>query len=266
MFLSFLSIKIPEIWKIVRKSAPALGYLTILKMLVLPVCISLLFRLFWPTYSLSALLLSGISTGVIAPFVSNLVGANSPLVIVMVVITSLIVPFTLPPLVNVLFGRSMEISLFSMMYLLSMVVFIPVILAVLVQRISPRITEVLTSKQYYIGLVLFAITNLGIFSKYSEYFYQKPMMIAAAALASFILGGLYLFLGLLVSWGKRLEDRLTAVISLGIMNNVLVIVFSSQFFTPLEPTVAAMYMIPFFGLIIPLRAYRSWKTKTLEPS
>jgi hypothetical protein len=35
------------------------------------------------------------------------------------------------------------------------------------------------------------------------------------------------------------------------MNNVLVIVFSSEFFTPLEPTVAAMYMIPFFGLILP---------------
>ena len=92
------------------------------------------------------------------------------------------------------------------------------------------------------------------------------MMIVADALASFILGGFYLFLGLLVSWGKRLEDRLSAVISLGIMNNVLVIVFSSQFFTPVEPTVAAMYMIPFFGLIVPLRAYRSWKTKTFESS
>jgi bile acid:Na+ symporter, BASS family len=43
------------------------------------------------------------------------------------------------------------------------------------------------------------------------------------------------------------------------MNNVLVIVFSAQFFTPIEPTVAAMYMIPFFALIVPLRAYQSWK-------
>jgi BASS family bile acid:Na+ symporter len=40
-----------------------------------------------------------------------------------------------------------------------------------------------------------------------------------------------------------------------------VIVFSAEFFTPLEPTVAAMYMIPFFGLILPMRAYRGWKKK-----
>jgi len=39
------------------------------------------------------------------------------------------------------------------------------------------------------------------------------------------------------------------------MNNVLVIVFASEFFGPLEPTVAAMYMIPFFGLILPIRGY-----------
>lgn len=44
------------------------------------------------------------------------------------------------------------------------------------------------------------------------------------------------------------------------MNNVLVIVFSSQFFGPIEPMVAAMYMIPFFAVVIPLRYYRYRKT------
>jgi len=38
---------------------------------------------------------------------------------------------------------------------------------------------------------------------------------------------------------------------LGNMNNVLVIVFSSEFFGPIEPMVAAMYIIPFFGLVMP---------------
>jgi BASS family bile acid:Na+ symporter len=72
---------------------------------------------------------------------------------------------------------------------------------------------------------------------------------------------LYLVAGILLSWGRPVEDQVAAVICLGIMNNVLVIVFSSEFFTPVEPTVGAMYMIPFFALIVPLRAYRSWKTK-----
>jgi BASS family bile acid:Na+ symporter len=155
----------------------------------------------------------------------------------------------------------MEISLISMMRLLSMVVFIPVILAEILKRLSKGIAGALVKNQYHIALVMFSITNMGIFSKYSEFFYQKPMTVGTALLASVILGALYLVAGLLLSWGRPMEDQLAAVICLGIMNNVLVIVFSSQFFTPLEPTVAAMYMIPFFALILPLRAYRTWRKR-----
>jgi BASS family bile acid:Na+ symporter len=45
------------------------------------------------------------------------------------------------------------------------------------------------------------------------------------------------------------------------MNNVLVMVFGAAFFTPLEPTVAAVYTIPFYGLIIPLRLYQNLQIK-----
>ena len=51
------------------------------------------------------------------------------------------------------------------------------------------------------------------------------------------------------------ENHLASAIILGNMNNVLVLVFSAEFFGPLEPTVVAMYMIPSFGLILPLRVY-----------
>ena len=44
--------------------------------------------------------------------------------------------------------------------------------------------------------------------------------------------------------------------SIGNANNVLVLVFAAEFFGPIEPTLAAMYMIAFFGLIILLRVYR----------
>ena len=261
LFLSFLSVSITETWRITRKSSLIIASFLVFRMLLLPIGFAFFFRLIWPDYSLSALLLSGISTGVVAPFISNLLGANSPLVLVIVVASSLLVPFTLPPIVDLLFGKSMEMSLLSMIRLLSLVVFIPVILAEILKRLSKGITGALVKYQYHLALMMFAITNMGIFSKYSEFFYLKPMTVGAALLASIILGALYLVAGFLLSWGRPVEDQLAAVICLGIMNNVLVIVFSSQFFTPLEPTVAAMYMIPFFALIIPLRAYKTWKLR-----
>ena len=60
-----------------------------------------------------------------------------------------------------------------------------------------------------------------------------------------------------------MENQLAGAVMLGNINNVLVVVFSSQFFGPVEPLVAAMYMIPFFVIVIPLRYYHHRKTRHL---
>jgi BASS family bile acid:Na+ symporter len=106
------------------------------------------------------------------------------------------------------------------------------------------------------------MTNLGIFSKYAEFCRQNPVLIAASVSAAFLVGVLCVAAGLLAAWRWRLEDQLAAVISLWIMNYILVIVFSAQFFSPLEPTVAALYTLPFYALVIPVRAWRTWRMKS----
>lgn len=259
LFLSFLSISISDILETLRSKGLLIVVFLFLRMILLPVGVFLLFAAVWPRYSLSALLLTGISTGVVAPFISNLLKANTSIVLVMVVCSSLLVPFTLPPMVDTLCSRSMEISVWAMMQLLLIVIFVPVAIAQTITKISPDAVALLRRHQFPISLVLFAVTNMGIFSRYSNFFYHEPMTIVMAMAVAFILGALYLVMGILLSWARPVEDQVAAVICLGMMNNVLVIVFSSQFFTPIEPTVAAMYMMPFFALIIPLQAFRTWK-------
>jgi BASS family bile acid:Na+ symporter len=116
-------------------------------------------------------------------------------------------------------------------------------------------------QQYRLSLFLFAVTNLGVFSRYSDFFFQQPATLLSAVAIAFVLGGIHMVAGILVAWRWDLADQLSAVISLWIVNKILVIVFSSQFFSPLEPTVAAMYTIPFYALVIPARAYRNWRLK-----
>ena len=70
------------------------------------------------------LLLSGISTGVVAPFISGLLGASTLLVLMMVVVSSLLSPFSHPALVSLLVGRTIEISFLFMVKILAMVVFL----------------------------------------------------------------------------------------------------------------------------------------------
>lgn len=83
-----------------------------------------------------------------------------------------------------------------------------------------------------------------------------------ATIVAFILSAIYCVVGILFFRKGSVEDQLAGAVMLGNLNNVLVIVFSSQFFGPVEPLVAAMYMIPFFAIVIPLHYYRHRKMAT----
>jgi len=80
--------------------------------------------------------------------------------------------------------------------------------------------------------------------------------------AAYVLSAIYCIIGIFFFWKNSVENQLAGAVMLGNINNVLVIVFSSEFFGPVEPMVAAIYMIPFFVLVIPLRYYYHRKTKT----
>ena len=157
LFLSFLSIELPLIWNTLKNSIVKIACLTLLKIAVLPVVVYYVFTVVAPSYAVAALLLSGISTGVVAPFISNLVKGNSPLVMVLVVITSLLVPFSLPALIKLLLGQSVDISLSGMIRMLAYVIFIPFFVAESLRKLAPRSLAVIVSMRFPLSLILFAI-------------------------------------------------------------------------------------------------------------
>jgi BASS family bile acid:Na+ symporter len=171
----------------------------------------------------------------------------------MVVITSLLAPLSLPALVKLLLGTTIEISFLSMVRVLMMVIFVPALFAALLRRWAPSSLRKLEILQFPVSLVIFACINLGVFSKYSSYFTERPAALVGALVVAFVLSAILHVIGFFMTLSKRKEDRLAGAVSFACMNNVLIIVFSSQFFGPLAPTLAAVYILPFFLMIVPTR-------------
>ena len=149
--------------------------------------------------------------------------------------------------------------------LLGLVIFCPLILAEILKRFAPDFTAKLSKGQYSVSLVAFVIANLGIFSRYASFLREQPSTVLISLCVSVILAAAYFVAGMLFSMGRPLPDHFSSIIAFGFINNVLVLVLSSEFFSPLEATVAAMYTIPFFGLIVPLRLYHNWARKQGAP-
>jgi len=180
------------------------------------------------------------------------------------VTSSLFVPVTLPALVRVLAGSNLEIPFSAMAQILALVVFIPFALSELVKLLSERWTQKILKKRFLISLAMFAVTNLGIFSKYSSYFRQQPSDVLTALAVACVLAAIFFAFGVVFSWKMPIREQLAVIIDFVLVNNVLVLVFSAHFFTPREPFVAAMYMVPFYFLLIPLRAYQAWRLRASE--
>jgi bile acid:Na+ symporter, BASS family len=262
-FLSYLSIDLESVWKALRGNSTQILAFTLIKLAILPVIIYFIFYFIAPSYALSALLLTGVSTGVVSPMISNMVKGNSSLVLVFVVITSALAPFTLPTLIKIVAAKEVAISFYAMIRMLALVIFVPIVAVELLRYLMPKLIAPIMKIQFPVSLTMFAIINLGIFYSYAPFFKKEPSVIIQATIVVFVLAAIYCAIGILFFRKSSLANQLAGAVMLGNINNVLVIVFSSQFFGPLEPLVAAMYMIPFFVIVIPLRYYHSRKTKAV---
>ena len=255
LFFSFLKVEFGKVLQHIKETISIIPILCLFKLVLLPAGLFYLFHLLWPKYAIPVLLLSGVSTGVMAPFISGLLNASTLLVLMMVVVSSLLVPFTLPALVKLLLGQDIEISFLLMVEMLVMVVFVPAAAAIFTRQFFPLFLKRLEKVQFPVSLVLLALVSFGIFPKYSSFFKERPVDLLEAVFVAYILSVIYHLVGFVATWSVKKGDRFGGAISFANMNNVLIIVFSAQFFGPLSPTLAAVYMLPFFMMILPLRAF-----------
>lgn len=255
LFLSFLPMKLGEIRRTLVSDRSEIAWLVFLKLVALPALAYLLMLAVFPRYALAALLLTGISTGVVAPFMSGLAGGYGPLVVIMVVVTSMAAPFTLPLLLKILAGRHFELPLGPMVLLLAQVIFVPFIAVEGLRKWAPAAIKRLNQLKFPISLALFSVVNLGIFSRYGDFFRSSPITVIEATVVAVVIGAACCLCGILCLPRRPAARKIAAAVSFGNMNNVLIMVFAAEFFGPREPAVAAMYMIPFFALVVPLKFY-----------
>jgi BASS family bile acid:Na+ symporter len=253
LFLAFLKVFPPAIWETLRRYPIKLVILTLAKLLVVPCIIYLAAAKLIPAYALGVLLLAGVSTGLSASFFAGLVGASIPLVLSMTVVTTLLLPVTLPLIVKVLIGRELHIDLAGLAGLLAAIIFVPFVTSWLFRRVSPKLSDWVEGHSYPISLVLFAAMNLGAFGLYAPFLRAHQAQIVFAVLVGSGLAAFSASTGMILFRSSPPPERIAAAGALGWINNVLVIVLGSYFNNPLTSVMAALYQVPYYGLIIPLR-------------
>lgn len=253
LYLAFLKVRPRAIQGELHRHPREFLLLLALKLFLLPALIYPLAVRFMPEYALGLLLLAGVSTGVSAPFFAALVGAHIPLVLLLTVATSVVLPVTLPFMAKLLAGQNLAVDPIHLGGLIGAIIFIPLAAANLTQRFLPGLTQWLGLRSYSPSLLLIAIINLGAFGNFAPFLKAHQNQIVLALGLSTALSVVLAGLGAAAFWGREPPVRAAAAASLGWINNILVLVIGNDLGDPYVSLLAALYLIPFHLLILPLR-------------
>jgi BASS family bile acid:Na+ symporter len=250
MFLNLLRLNTSDLvaqFKIPRQ----LVVLSIIKLAVLPVGMYTLAYVIYEPLALPILLLSGVSTGLGAPFVVNLIGGQLPLVIGMIIVTSIAVPFVLPSIVYAFAHTQFEVSLPYMIFLLSIALFTPLAAGWLTKKFFPVGSRFADKNSFPLSLLFIVLINWGMFAKFAGLFYSEQTFLLQTIATAFLCYAAYCVVGYFGMVGNSLQAKRAGLIATSYVNNVLVAVFAFQFFGSHVAALAALYNIPYYiGILL----------------
>jgi bile acid:Na+ symporter, BASS family len=250
LFLNLLRLNSSDLIE-VFKTPRQLIVLSIIKLVVLPVGMYALAYVVYEPLALPILLLSGISTGLGAPFVVNVIGGQLPLVIGMIIITSIAGPFVLPSIVYTFAQMQFEIPLLYMIFLLSIALFTPLAAGWLTKKFFPAGSRFADKNSFPLSLLFILLINWGMFAKFADFFYSEQTFLLQTITTAFLCYAAYCLVGYLVMVGNSRQEKRAGLIAMSYVNNVLVAVFAFQFFGSYVAALAALYNIPYYiGIIV----------------
>jgi bile acid:Na+ symporter, BASS family len=258
LFLNLIKMDPQELGLQFKKPIPII-LLTVIKLLAIPLLLFVVTNAIYPSLAIPVLLLSGISTGLGAPFVINLFEKSHqlPLVVGMIISSSVVVPFILPSLVYILVDvEKFHIPFIDMIILLAEALFLPLFAGWLVKGKVPNIAKKIESSSFIPSVILISLMNLGIYAKFSDYFISEYSFVITMVIAAFALFFIYGVLGYFTSYlvGKKdKSSRIAGFVIMSYINNTLVVVFASQFFGTEVAALAAFYNLAYYGLMVPLK-------------
>jgi len=146
----------------------------------------------------------------------------------------------------------MHFELIGLVGFMMVLIFLPLLVSVFFRRLLPGISDWLDERSYPIALVLLAAMNLGAFGLYTPFLGAHHADIVISVLVGSGLGAVMAGTGMFLFWSNPTLERVAAGGALGWINNVLIIVLGNYFNDPLTSVLAALYLVPYYVLILPL--------------
>ncbi|MBI4262469.1 bile acid:sodium symporter [Candidatus Uhrbacteria bacterium] len=262
-FLSSLKIDVREVLRVIR-DVQLLVVACVYMLIVLPIILYGLTMVIAPQLAIAFMLLAAMPAAMSAPLFVEIIGLTPSLALVLTTVTSLLAPFTVPFVVWLLLGATVQVDAMGMFLALLTVIIVPFVIAQVVRWLWPRGIHFTAFALKPVSIILLGLLITGVVA-------QQAAAITAGLTGALLpaLVALFVFfialhgVGYLLFFWKSESDRLTISVCLTYMNFTLAIYLAGRFFnTPDVVLPVVLSVIPWTLLLIPFQ----WVTRRWCPS
>lgn len=254
LFLVFLKTDIAHILSRM-KNFKFMAFIVMMNMVIVPVALYFVVRLFDASVAVGILLLTAMPAGVASPALTDIVKGNTALSASIVIVTSLIAPLTVPLLFWAIEIRDLSIDSWWLFRDLAMFVFIPIVASQPIKKYASGLIaknmHVITSGNIFI-LMLMVYTVMGS---------QREVILDYSINILWQVGLLYLIfvalhvIGYFTGFAEDLQGKIATTIGSAYMNNGMAIVLAAIYFEPSILILMVLSEFPWNTLLIPFKKY-----------
>lgn len=270
LYMSFLAVGMEALVREIRSLKGTLCLLVAFRLALLPLLCLAVFRALMPQFALGAFLLGAAPVGVMAAVFSLMVGANTALILVANIATSLLLPASLPAMLSAadaglrLLGLAplnmpAHLELGHMSLSLCVTILAPFAAAHLTRIHCDNLRNWLLRRQFPLITASIVISNIAIFSHYGDLLRQSPGLLLESLGAASLLCLVMTLAAIPLARRMVRQVGMAFQISFGVINNVLLMIVCMEFFSATEAIMAAAYLAPLYVLLFYYRLNSSDK-------
>lgn len=228
-FLSSLKIDFKQV-RLAFKDHRAIEIIVLFMLLGLPFITYLITQAIAPDLTAPFVLLAAMPTAMSVPLFVEIAGGNVSYSLVVTTVTSLFAPITVPLVIKLLLGTTIEIDVLGMMLKLFVVIVLPFILAQIYRKTLHTKIPLADFRLKGLSIILLGLLIAGIIAKNSGEVNQLTFgLLAYYSVAVIIFYILLHWIGYYVTWWKNGRDRMTTAITTTYMNFVLSLYIASKY-------------------------------------
>ena len=221
-------------------------------LILLPLALALPFYPLSANWGLALLIVGAMPTGMTIALIADYFGGRTSLALLITATTSLIAPITIPVVIKIVVGESIDFPVFRMFWSLALTIVAPFVIAMLVKRSTPKFVIKHDRVVRNISLLAFGLLIAGIVADTSG-----DQLLSLSQSDIFILIASIAWLGLLtwssfylVRW-RSISERITITLCMMYMNNTLALFVGNRFFRETGVMPKLIYLLLAVNLLLP---------------